>query len=83
MMHLICMPITTGGHLGGWRHPDAWTDTVMNFRQAVEYAKMCERAKFDLIFYADGHSVRQMDKPDLFAAMTPSDRPPASSRLPC
>jgi len=75
MMHLITMPVLTGGHLGGWRYPDAWTDTVMNFQKVLEYAKMCERAKFDLIFFADGHSVRHMDKPELFSALTPSDRP--------
>ena len=31
--------------------------------------------KFDLLFIADGNAVRQMDKPKLFAANSPSDRP--------
>ena len=41
----------------------------------VEMAKIAERGKLDLMFLADGNGVRQMDKPALFAANSPSDRP--------
>jgi len=75
MMHLITMPWAIGAHLGGWRHPDAWDHTVMDFNKVLEVTRMAERAKFDCVFFADGNGVRQMDRPDLFAAMTPSDRP--------
>ncbi|WP_428487785.1 LLM class flavin-dependent oxidoreductase [Rhodopila sp.] len=64
-----------GGHLGGWRHPDAWSDQVMNLDHAITLARTAERGKFDLLFLADGNAVRQMDKPALFAANSPSDRP--------
>jgi alkanesulfonate monooxygenase len=64
-----------GGHLGGWRHPDAWPTSAMQLGNAIETAKLAERGKLDLIFLADGNGVRQMDKPALFAANSPSDRP--------
>ena len=41
----------------------------------VEMAKIAERGKLDMMFLADGNGVRQMDKPVLFAANSPSDRP--------
>jgi alkanesulfonate monooxygenase SsuD/methylene tetrahydromethanopterin reductase-like flavin-dependent oxidoreductase (luciferase family) len=75
MMILGLNAITLGGHLGGWRHPDAWPKTAMNLNALIETAKIAERGKLDLIFLADGNGVRQMDKPTLFAANSPSDRP--------
>jgi alkanesulfonate monooxygenase len=64
-----------GSHVGEWRHPDAWARPAANIQNAVRLAKIAEAAKFDLLFLADGNGVRQMDKPDLFAATSPSDRP--------
>jgi alkanesulfonate monooxygenase len=64
-----------GGHLGGWRHRDAFPSTAMQLQNAIEVAKLAEQGKFDLLFLADGNGVRQMDKPALFAANSPSDRP--------
>ena len=75
MMHLMTGLLGLGGHLGGWRHPDAWSDQVMNLDHAIALARTAERGKFDLLFLADGNAVRQMDKPALFAANSPSDRP--------
>src|SRR5271156_3233092 len=75
MMNLMTGLLGLGGHLGGWRHPDAWSDQVMNLDHAIALAQAAERGKFDLLFLADGNAVRQMDKPALFAANSPSDRP--------
>jgi FMN-dependent oxidoreductase (nitrilotriacetate monooxygenase family) len=66
---------TLGGHLGGWRHPDAFPTTAMQLGNIIEVAKLAERGKLDMLFLADGNGVRQMDKPELFAANSPSDRP--------
>ena len=41
----------------------------------IEMAQIAERGKIDMMFLADGNGVRQMDKPALFAANSPSDRP--------
>ena len=64
-----------GGHLAGWRHRDSFPATAMQLSCMVEMAKLAERGKLDLMFLADGNGVRQMDKPALFAANSPSDRP--------
>src|SRR6476661_2203527 len=75
MLNLMTGLLGLGGHLGGWRHKDAWSDNVMNLDHAIETARTAERGLFDLLFLADGNAVRQMDKPALFAANSPSDRP--------
>jgi FMN-dependent oxidoreductase (nitrilotriacetate monooxygenase family) len=64
-----------GGHLAGWRHRDSFPATAMQLSCMVEMATIAERGKLDLMFLADGNGVRQMDKPALFAANSPSDRP--------
>jgi FMN-dependent oxidoreductase (nitrilotriacetate monooxygenase family) len=75
MMNLMTGILGLGHHLGGWRHRDSWPDTVMNLEHAIWIAQTAERGKLDLLFIADGNAVRQMDKPKLFAANSPSDRP--------
>ena len=64
-----------GSHVGEWRHPDAWDRPAANIANAVRLAQIAEAGKMDLLFLADGNGVRNMDKPDLFAATSPSDRP--------
>jgi len=64
-----------GGHLGGWRHPDSYPTTTMQLEHMVATAKIAESGGMDFMFLADGNGVRQMDKPTLFAANSPSDRP--------
>ena len=75
MMHLVAIPNMVGGHLGGWRHPDAFGDSVMNLEAVVEMARLAERGRFDAVFLADGNGVREMERPALFAANFPSARP--------
>ena len=41
----------------------------------IEMAQIAERGGIDMMFLADSNGVRQMDKPALFAANSPSDRP--------
>ena len=64
-----------GGHLGGWRHRDSFATTTMQLQCMVEMAQIAERGGIDMMFLADGNGVRQMDRPELFAANSPSDRP--------
>lgn len=75
MMNLFTMPLPIGLHMGGWRHRDAYSDTVMNFDQILELTRLAERGKLDAVFLADGNGVRDMDKPELFAANSPTARP--------
>jgi len=62
--------------MGAWRHPDGWSDDrIMNLDHYISIAKTAERGKFDCLFVADGNSVRLMNNPELFQALTPTDRP--------
>jgi FMN-dependent oxidoreductase (nitrilotriacetate monooxygenase family) len=75
MMNLFTMPLPIGLHMGGWRHRDAYDQTAMNFRHILELTQIAERGKLDAVFLADGNGVRDMDKPDLFAANSLTARP--------
>ncbi|HEY2610732.1 MAG TPA: LLM class flavin-dependent oxidoreductase [Reyranella sp.] len=75
MMVLAFTGGALGGHLGGWRHRDSFPTTSMQLQCMIEIAQIAERGKLDAMFLADGNGVRQMDKPALFAANSPSDRP--------
>ena len=49
----------TGHHVASWRHPKAQADAGINFKHYVEIAQTAERAKFDMIFFADNIGVRE------------------------
>ncbi|MEQ1868262.1 MAG: nitrilotriacetate monooxygenase, partial [Micropepsaceae bacterium] len=40
-------------HIAGWRHPDAVADAGSNFARWVEFARILERGKLDMLFVAD------------------------------
>jgi FMN-dependent oxidoreductase (nitrilotriacetate monooxygenase family) len=67
MMNLITGLSSIGYHPGSWRHPTSWPDPIMNFERLIECAKTAERGKFDMLFLADGNSVR-MNAPRVLAA---------------
>lgn len=75
MMHLVALALPVGSHLGGWRHPAAFPDSVTNLEAGIEIAQLAERGKFDLLFLADGNGVRQLNHPALFEANAPTARP--------
>lgn len=52
-----------GYHVGGWRHPDVPADGASQFRSFLDVVQTAERAKFDMVFLADGIGVRLDDKP--------------------
>jgi FMN-dependent oxidoreductase (nitrilotriacetate monooxygenase family) len=51
----------TGHHVASWRHPRAQIDAPINIEHYVEIARTAERAKFDMIFLADGVATRSAD----------------------
>ncbi len=50
-----------GHHVAAWRHPSAQADAGVNAAHYRRIARTAEAAKFDLIFLADGVSVRGDD----------------------
>ena len=75
MLNLITGLHPVGNHPAGWRHPDAWPETVMNLEQMTHLAKTAERGLFDMLFISDGNGVQQMDWPDLFEANCLTSKP--------
>jgi FMN-dependent oxidoreductase (nitrilotriacetate monooxygenase family) len=53
-----------GYHLSGWRHPDVPAAGVLDYRYFLNTAQMAERAKFDMVFLADGIGMRVRDEPE-------------------
>src|SRR5690242_12336363 len=49
----------TGHHVASWRHPQAQADAGINFAHYIEITRTAERAKFDLVFFADNVCVRE------------------------
>ncbi|MBD2301055.1 LLM class flavin-dependent oxidoreductase [Nostoc sp. FACHB-190] len=49
---------SSGHHLASWRHPNAQADGGLNLNHFKRLAQTAERGKFDMIFFADGVSVR-------------------------
>lgn len=72
---LVALAPPIGAHLAGWRHPDAFDDTVANMENSVWMAETAERGKFDAIFMADVNGVKHLDIPWLLAANSPTARP--------
>ncbi|GCE12781.1 hypothetical protein [Tengunoibacter tsumagoiensis] len=50
----------SGHHVAAWRHPDVPVDASLNFAFYQGLAQTAERAKFDLVFLADGNAVSQL-----------------------
>ena len=51
----------TGHHVASWRHPRANKDAHVNIEHMTDIARTAERAKFDMIFLADGNATREAD----------------------
>ena len=53
-----------GYHLAGWRHPDVPAAGTLDYRYFLNTARIAERAKFDMVFFADGIGIRVRDEPE-------------------
>ena len=53
-----------GYHLGAWRHPDVPEAGTLDYRYFLNTARLAERAKFDMVFFADGIGIRVRDEPE-------------------
>ncbi len=53
-----------GYHLGAWRHPEVPEAGTLDYRYFLNTALIAERAKFDMVFFADGIGIRVRDEPE-------------------
>jgi FMN-dependent oxidoreductase (nitrilotriacetate monooxygenase family) len=60
-MKLGIYAAATGGHVAGWRHPDAYADLGANVQRVAEMAQLAEQGLMDFIFLADSQSPRGDD----------------------
>ena len=51
--------MNSGHHAAAWRHPNAWAEHGLDFPNYRQLAQTAERAKFDMVFLADGVAVRR------------------------
>jgi FMN-dependent oxidoreductase (nitrilotriacetate monooxygenase family) len=52
-----------GYHVAAWRHPETRADCGEDFECFLTSVRAAERAKFDMVFLADGLAVRAVDEP--------------------
>ena len=52
-----------GYHAAAWRHPDADPAGASKLSHFIRVAQTAERAKFDMVFLADGIGIRTKDEP--------------------
>src|SRR6476646_10880854 len=52
-----------GYHPAAWRHPAVPADCTLHVEHYVRNARIAERGKLDMIFFADGAGIRQGDSP--------------------
>src|SRR5579883_2137680 len=62
--------MNTGHHIAGWRHPNAQADGGLNFAHYREVAQAAERAKFDMIFFADNVGIRNERNPQALSRVS-------------
>ena len=58
MLHLNAFLFGCGHHSAAWRHPRSRVEDLGDIGYYSELARTAERGKFDAVFFADGHSVR-------------------------
>ncbi|MEK8128017.1 LLM class flavin-dependent oxidoreductase [Paenibacillus filicis] len=52
-MHLGLFAAANGHHAGGWRHPEAGTESPLELEYYTGIARQAEQAKLDMLFLAD------------------------------
>ena len=52
-----------GYHLGAWRHPEVPAAGPLDWRYFLNTARLAEKARFDMVFLADGIGIRVRDEP--------------------
>lgn len=67
MMHLFSMPMGAGGHMAGWRHPEADPDALMTLGYWQKIAALSEQGCFDAMFIADSQGFRPIPGADAFS----------------
>lgn len=68
-MKLLAFLMQTGGHIAGWRHPDAAANPLCDFDYFRDLAQTAERGKFDAVFLADYVGYHPVKGEDIFSCL--------------
>ena len=58
-LHLGFWMLTSGGHIGSWRHPATRPETLLSVDHYLETARIAARGKFDMVFFEDTLGARE------------------------
>jgi FMN-dependent oxidoreductase (nitrilotriacetate monooxygenase family) len=61
-------------HVAGWRHPDAFADAGSNFQRWIEFARIVERGKLDMLFVADVIGVPGVQNAEMLRHTSSADK---------
>ena len=53
MKFAVFMMADSNYHIAGWRHPESYADAGSNIQRWIEFARILERGKLDMLFVAD------------------------------
>jgi len=59
LLHLGFWMLTSGGHVGSWRHPSTQLERLLTIDHYVETARLAARGKFDMVFFEDTLAARE------------------------
>jgi len=59
LLHLGFWMLTSGGHVGSWRHPATKPERLVNIDHYIETTRLAARGKFDMVFFEDTLAARE------------------------
>jgi FMN-dependent oxidoreductase (nitrilotriacetate monooxygenase family) len=77
-MKLLAFLMQTGGHIAGWRHPDAAPAALTDIAYFRACALLAERGLFDAVFIADSVGYPPAKSAEIFASLETPKLDPAS-----
>ncbi|NKI98348.1 LLM class flavin-dependent oxidoreductase [Novosphingobium sp. SG707] len=77
-MKLLAFLMQTGGHIAGWRHPDAQSHALTDIAYFRQCAAAAERGLFDAVFIADSVGYPPAKSAETFACLETPKLDPAS-----
>jgi len=59
LLHLGFWMLTSGGHVGSWRHPATRPERLVSMDHYIETTRLAARGKFDMVFFEDTLAARE------------------------
>jgi len=59
LLHLGFWMLTSGGHVGSWRHPATRPERLLSIDHYIETTRLAARGKFDMVFFEDTLAARE------------------------